>query len=122
MQLLFISLWLGFVWVCTLPTLIITVALMTLFPEDLKKFLFAPKKSAAPVHKSTNIEYEFHTYKDMQERATRGMFKEGFENDPNWQKNRDAIDAIRMRNKRQNDAELAKEIAENANKTAQTAF
>ena len=34
MQLLFISLWLGFVSVCTLPTLIITVALMTLFPED----------------------------------------------------------------------------------------
>lgn len=122
MQLLFISLWLGFMWVCTLPTLIITVALMTLFPGDLKKFLCSPKKSAAAMNKSTNTEYEFHTYTEMKERATRGMFKEGFENDPKWQKTRDAVDALRKVNKRQNDAELAAEIAENANKLAQTPF
>lgn len=122
MHLLLISVWLGFIVVLPLPTFLVTVLVLVASPNLVKKFFSSGTKKPNPPEENTNIKYECHTYREMQERACRGMFKPNFEQDPNWQKNRDEIDAIRKRNKRINDAELAAEKAERDNKTAQTSI
>lgn len=122
MQLWVISVWIGFMVCLPIPTFVVTVLILAGAPNVVDKFFSSGTKKSETTEKNTDIEYEFHTYKDMQERATKGMFKEGFEDDPNWQKNRDEIEGIRKVNKRINDAELAAEFAERENKRTQTSI
>lgn len=57
----------------------------------------------------SNAEYGFSTYDDMKKKATRGLFKEGFEKDPDWIKKSAELKEIMRKNRSRNEAELRKE-------------
>jgi hypothetical protein len=67
------------------------------------------KTGAKKEEEKTNAEYGFSTYADMREKATKGWFKEGFEKDPEWQKNSAELKEIMRKNRARNEAELRKE-------------
>lgn len=67
------------------------------------------KKARKKEEERSNAEYGFSTYADMKEKATRGMFKEGFEKDPDWIKKTAELKEVMRKNRARNEAELRKE-------------
>ncbi|RPI56339.1 MAG: hypothetical protein EHM49_00515 [Deltaproteobacteria bacterium] len=57
-------------------------------------------KRKEPALKTKLKDKGFTTYKEMQEKMTKDMFKEGFENDPKWQDQIKELNKIMEENKR----------------------
>ncbi len=61
------------------------------------------KKEPAPKTKPNEFK-RFTTYKEMSEKMTKGMFKEGFEKDPEWQRQTAELRKIMDENRRKEQA------------------
>ena len=78
--------------------------------NKLRKFMLnSEKKEVVNEKEEGDRGLGFSTYADIRERATKGLFKEGFEKDPEWIKRTAELKEIMRKNRLRNEAELRKE-------------
>ena len=83
--------------------------------NKLRKFMLnSEKKEVVNEKEEGDRGLGFSTYADIRERATKGLFKEGFEKDPEWIKRTAELKEIMRKNKLRNEAELRKEEEDRA--------